>query len=110
MNLSKLAMPLIGFVVFTWFARAIWESPLWKVAEDIALSLFAMLGAIKIVQDSRKSNLEKKACSKLIEQVSLVVKPDMAKEYPFRRAEIIGWLTGCAALFLMGSALLKIQS
>lgn len=101
-------MPLIGFVVFTWVARFIWESPMWEVAEDMALSLFAIFVAIKIIQDSKKSNVEKKACSKLIEQISFMSKPNMAKKHPFRNAEIMGWLTGCAALYLMVHAALKI--
>lgn len=109
-HLSKLAMPLIGFVVFTWFARAIWESRYWGIAEDVALSLFALLIAIKTIQDSRQSNVEKTACSKLIEQISFITKPNMTKDKPFRNAELLGWLFGCSAIYLITMALLKINN
>ncbi len=107
-TLSKTAMPLIGFVVFTWVARAIWPSSYWGVAEDITLSLFAILIAIRTIQDARQSNTEKKACSKIIEQISFMTKPNMTKNKPFRNAEILGWLLGSSAIYLMIVAVLKI--
>lgn len=103
-------MPLIGVVVFTWIARAIWISPLWDVVEDIALGLFALGVALQIVQDAKKSNLEKKACSKLIEQISFITQPNLTHTHPFRKAELFGWLTGGAALYLIVYALLKIKN
>jgi len=105
-NLSKSALPLVGFVVFTWVARAVWESPYWEISEDIALSLFAILVSIRTIQDSRQSNLEKKACSKIIEQINFITKPNMTKDKPFRNAEILGWLFGCSATYLLISAIL----
>jgi hypothetical protein len=109
-NLSKSAMPLIGFVVFTWIARALWQSPYWETAEDIALSLFAILVAIKTIQDARQSNIEKQACSKIIEQINFITKPNMSKDKPFRNAEILGWLLGSSAIYLLIVAVLKIKS
>ena len=102
-------MPLIAFVVFTWVARVFWESHYWGIAEDVALGLFALLIAIRTIQDARQSNIEKKACSKIIEQLNFITKPNLTKANPFRNAELLGWLLGCSAIYLMTVALLKLN-
>lgn len=109
-NLSKTALPLVGFVVFTWIAKAIWPSPYWDFAEDISLGFFALLLAIRTIQDARQSNTEKQACSKIMEQISGLTKPNMSKDKPFRNAEILGWLFGASAIYLMIIAILRLQN
>jgi len=101
MNIKKLVAPFAVIVVFTWGARFIWKTEIWDSIEKIAISLPMLFVSIRIVQDSRKSNGSKKPCSKGIEQLSFIFKPDVNSATPYKKIEYFGYVLGfiCLAMF-----------
>ena len=98
----------MGIVISTWVLRFIWESEVWDIIEGITLGLVAVLISIRIVQDTKKSNLQQKACSRGIEQISFICPPNLNSDTPFRKAGFVGVIIGIMGIVIIVTELTKI--
>jgi len=105
--MRKLATPLMGLIICTWIGRFIWDSLIWETLENISLGSFAILMSVIIAQDVKESNREKKACSKLMEQIVAIFPSKLEREAPFKNIGIMGLMLGGVGIVLIINEILK---
>ena len=79
-------------LVFSMVAAPILKSEFLEKIQKIILGAIVIGNAVLVIRDARQSNEEKKSCSNRISQIGFVFKPDMEKDKPFLKAEIVGWI------------------
>ena len=108
MNINKIiAIPAYA-IVLTWVARFIWRNEIWSAIEDVSLGLLGITLSIKVVQDVRKSNEDKKSASKIIDQLSFVFKPKMDSSKPYKKMEHFGYIFGCLGVGILITGIIGI--
>lgn len=104
MNIQSRAIYLLGFIIVTtWVGRFIWDSSRWEMLENISLGLFALLLSGLISRDVKASNREKKASSKLMQQICFLFPPKPNHEAPFKVIGVMGHILGVVGLVLLMS-------
>ena len=97
----------MGLIICTWIGRFVWNSLLWETLENVSLGLFAILMSGIISQDVKESNREKKACSKLMEQICSIFPPKLDRDAPFKNIGIMGHMLGVVGIVLLISEVSK---
>lgn len=97
----------MGFIICAWIGRSFGDSLIWETLENVSLGLFAILMSVIIAQDVRESNRQKKACSKLMEQIGSIFPPKLEREAPFKNIGIMGFMLGGVGIVLIISEILK---
>ncbi|MGE4489179.1 MAG: hypothetical protein AB7E95_06525 [Kiritimatiellales bacterium] len=108
MNINKIiAIPAYA-IVLTWVARFIWRNEIWSAVEDISLGLLGITLSIKVIQDARESNEDKKSASKIIDQLCFVFKPKMDSTKPYKKMEYFAYIFGCISLGILITGIIGI--
>lgn len=108
MNINKIIAIPACTIVITWVARFIWRYEIWSAVEDISLGLLGITLSIKVIQDARKSNQDKKSASKIIDQLSFVFKPKEDSPQPYKKMEHFGYILGCLGVGILITVIMGI--
>lgn len=108
MKFKKLYYLTVLILFFSVMANALATSAIWHAIEHYAFGLFSLLLSLRIVNESRESNIEKKACSGLITQMACIFPPDLESDTPYKRVEVVGYFFGIYGMVMIVTTLMKL--
>jgi hypothetical protein len=108
MNIKKIYNVMVLAFLSVLFINMFSRAPIWESIESYAFGLFAVIVSIRVIQESKESNLEKQASSELIKQLSFICPPNLRKENSYRKIEMIGYAFGVLGIFIVGIELMKL--
>ena len=108
MGIRKIAILFCMVIIFCWVGEAFSESNICSIVEGILGGLFALVLAFAIIRDTKKSNKQKRACSKLVEQIGFVFPPDFTCDKPFQKTGWACYLFGIIGVVMLLAAIMEI--